>query len=185
MMRLRVSWTGPGVVGPSVTTFFGVGAPTTFRGAVVGFLQAQAARLPDDVQLSIPNSGDEINAATGAIEGSWSSGTAAVVNGTSTAAFAIGTGLRYVWETAGITRGRHVRGSTYLVPVSSALFDTTGRLLPAVQNSMVADGNTLLTNAQGTLVVWTRPKGFLPGAFNPVIGVAVPENPTSLRSRRT
>lgn len=185
MMRIRIPWTGPGVVGASVTTFYGTGSPTTWRGAILSFLGREAARLPDDVQLSVPNSGDEIDPLTGELTGSWSSGTSTVVNGTQTGSFAIGVGYRFVWETSGITRGRHVRGSTYMVPAASVVFDTTGRILPASQNSMATSAATLLTDAQGTLLVWTRPKGFLQGKMNPVIGVLTPENPTTLRSRRT
>ena len=185
MMRLRVSWTGPGVVGPSVTTFYGVGSPSTWRGAVLGWLQSLASNIPDDVQLTVPASGDEMNPTSGEIEGSWSAGTAAVVNGTNNNAFAIGVGLRFVWETADITRGRHVRGSTYIVPIAQQVFDTTGRLSPATQTTLLTAANTYLTDAQGTPVVWTRPKGFLPGAMRPITGVSLPENPTTLRSRRT
>lgn len=184
MMRLRVSWTGPGVVGPSVTTFYGTGAPSTWRGAVIGLLTGELSRLPDDVQLTIPSSGDEMDPANGEIVGSWNQGTSTVLNGTSNGVFAIGVGYRFVWETDAVTRGRHVRGSTYMVPSSSATFDTTGRIVPSLQTAMATNAAAYLTAAQGTALVWTRPKGFATGAMRPITGFQIPENPTTLRSRR-
>lgn len=185
MMRLRIPWTGAGVVGASVTTFYGTGAPATFRGSLLAWLTREAARLPDDVQLQVPAGGDEIDPANGDIVGSWSSGTGAVINGAQSGVFSIGTGYRIVWETEGITRGRHVRGSTFFVPCVGSMFDTSGRIAAANQTGISTSAATLLTDAQGTLMIWTRPKGFLTGKMNPVTGFLVPENPTTLRSRRT
>lgn len=181
---MRVAWSGPGVVGAGLTTFYftpGTADPADIK----AFFTAEAGRLPDDVQITVPSSGDVIDPVTGEITGTWTAPGGGVVNGTATTGFAIGTGYRFVWETAGITRRRHVRGTTYMVPAASTVFDTTGRILPASQASMLASAQNLLTATTGTLLIWTRPTAFSPGKWQVITGVRVPENPTSLRSRRS
>lgn len=183
MNRLRVAWSGPGVAGPGLSTFYTVNGtmdPSDF----VTFFTAIAGLLPDDVQLTIPSAGDNITEIGGAITGGWTAPGGGVVNGSSSSVFALGTGARIVWDTAGIRNGRHVRGVTYLAPLVTAAFDTSGRLAASAQTTLTNAANALRTALGGNLVVWSRPKGVQAGIQSAVTGVIVPETPTSLRSRR-
>jgi hypothetical protein len=183
MDRIRVAWSGPGVAGPGLTTFYTISGEMD-PGAVLTFFDAIKAQLPDDVQLTIPSSGDSMSEIGGAITSSWAAAGGGVVSGTSSGTFALGQGLRIVWDTNGIRNGRHVRGSTFIAPVVSTAFDTTGRVAPAVQATFTTAANNLRTALGGALVVWSRPKGVQGGIMSPVTSVQVPETPTALRSRR-
>lgn len=183
MNRLRVTWSGPGVAGPGLTTFYSVNGsmdPSVF----VVFFDALKTLIPDDVQLTIPSAGDNVSESNGAITGAWTAPGGAVVSGSSSGTFALGTGVRIIWDTGGIRNGRHVRGTTFLAPTVSTAFDTTGRMAVAVQTQITTAANNLRTAMGGNLVVWSRPKGVQAGIQSAVTGVIVPETPTSLRSRR-
>jgi hypothetical protein len=182
--RLRCEWQGAGVVGPSISTFYWTGS--TGRPAdVVTFLSTFVTNIPNDVSIFVPGSGDLINDVTGDLTGSWSAAGSDTVVGTGVGAFTIGVGIRVVWETDGITSNRHVRGSTFLVPLAHGVFGNDGRVVPAFSDAVAANAQTLIDNSLGTMVVWTRPKGALNGKNSQIVSARVPLNPTTLRSRRT
>lgn len=181
---MRVVWSGAGVVGPGLSTFYfddGFSDPTDVR----AFFFALASLIPDDVQITVPASGDVINPASGVITGTWTGTPVAVVNGASASTFAIGVGSRIVWETDGIRNGRHVRGSTFLVPLTTALFDTAGRITATHQGTIQAAAAGLLSSSANHMKIWSRPEGFPNGQVSTVTSVRVSENPSTLRTRRT
>lgn len=183
MERLRVQWSGAGVVGPGLTTFYfldGTAAP----GDVLAFFTALVAHLPDDVQITVPNTGDVVQVTTGKITGSWTAVGGGVVNGSSTQPFMVGAGYRIVWETNGVRNGRHVRGSTFMVPVVMSHFDSVGRLTNTAQTAATTAANNLIASTSSSLQVWSRPKGGLNGESWAATSARVPETPTALRSRR-
>ena len=183
MDRIRVAWSGGGVAGPGLTTFYTLSGQMD-PSDVFAFFDAVKAHLPDDVQVTIPSNGDVVSEVTGGITGTWAAAGGGVVNGTSSGIFQLGGGIRLVWDTAGLRNGRHVRGTTFMVPVIASDFDTTGRVLPASQTFWQSAANGLRVGLGGNLVVWSRPKGVQAGMASPVTAVSVPETPTSLRSRR-
>jgi hypothetical protein len=183
MNRIRIKWSGPGVAGPGLTTFYTISGEMD-PAAFLSFFDALKTYLPDDVQVTVPSSGDSMSEIGGAITNSWAAVGGGVVSGTSSGTFAIGQGVRIVWDTDGIRNGRHVRGTTFLVPVVSTVYDTSGRVAPAVQTAITTAANNLRTALSGALVIWSRPKGVQGGILSPVTSVQVPETPTALRSRR-
>lgn len=183
MDRIRVAWSGPGVAGPGLTTFYTLPGEMD-PAAVLAFFDALKGYIPDDVQLTVPSSGDTMSEIGGGIVASWAKPGGGVVSGTNNGTFALGTGLRIVWDTNGIRNRRHVRGTTYIAPVTANAFDTTGRVAPAVQTAVLAAANAFRTAMGGALVIWSRPKGVQGGIQSPVTSVQVPETPTALRSRR-
>lgn len=184
LARMRVPWTGSQVVGPSVTSFFFDAAANGYPAAVLALMDALKAQIPVGVQISVPNTGDLINDATGDIIGTWTEPGGGIVTGTGATAFILGTGYRIQWLTDGIRNGRHVRGTTFVVPTISSIFDTSGRLTVAAQNTALTAAQTYLTTLAGAGRVWSRPKGALNGASSTITGRAVPEQPSWLRSRR-
>ena len=152
--------------------------------AVLAYFDAIKGHLPDDVQITVPSSGDVISEATGGITGAWAAPGGGVVSGSSSGIFMLGGGVRIVWDTAGLRNGRHVRGSTFIAPVVQTDFDTSGRVAPAAQTFHQSAANGLLVALGGAMVIWSRPKGVQAGMASAVTSVSVPETPTSLRSRR-
>lgn len=183
MERLRVQWSGAGVVGPGLTTFYFLDG-TADPAGVLAFYTALAAQLPDDVQITVPNTGDVMQVTTGAITGSWSAAGGGILNGSSTQTFQLGGGYRIVWETNGIRNGRHVRGATYMVPVVGTMFDSVGRLTNSAQTAAITAATNLLASGSSGMQIWSRPKGGLNGDSHSITSARVPETPTSLRSRR-
>lgn len=182
--RIRVAWAGPGLIGPGVSTFYMLTTATTGPSDLVTFFTAIKALFPTGTTLTIPSVGDTIDETTGAITGAWAIPGGATVTATGTGVFALGTGIRVKWTTAGIHAGRRVRGETFLVPCTSATFDGTGNVGAATVSAVTtAAGNLLLTNP-GVFKIWSRPKVGASGIQTGILGAVVPYLPTSLRSRR-
>jgi hypothetical protein len=137
------------------------------------------------VQISVPNTGDLLDSATGELTGVWTDGTAGTVFCTGAGAFAAGVGLRLQWLTATIANGRRVRGATYIVPVGGSTFDDDGTLANGVVAEVQNAANALITSQAGALTIWTRPKGATPGGTASVVNSRVDDTISWLRSRRT
>lgn len=183
--RLRVSWTGGGVIGGGVSTFYFAGADGANPGAVRSFFNASPLLFPASVTITVPNNGDVIENTTGDLVGTWTSGGAlAPVSGTNTGDFAMGVGMRVRWLTAGIVAGRRVNGSTFLVPIASGIFDTDGTLDGATVTAEKTAADALVAAAPA-LCVWSRPTPSRAGSSHLVMSTQVPDKVSWLRSRRT
>lgn len=185
LARVRVTWTGTPVVGPGVSTFYFDSAGTGFTAALNAFFADMPGRLPLGLAIGIPNTGDLVDSATGVITGTWTDGTTHTVNGSGTAAYLQGVGSRIVWGTAGRTNGRPVHGTTFLIPLTTAQYTTSGSMDSAAAAAIRAAGLTLITAASSGLRVWTRPRAGVPGVAHVPTGVQVPLTPSWLRSRKT
>lgn len=185
LKRLRVGWEGTGVVGPGVSTLHFTDVAVGFVPDVWDMLQILKAYIPDTVVITLPNSGETIDVATGQANGTWTDGTASSTTCTGSPNYAAGVGARIAWQTAGFNNGRRVRGSTYLVPLSAAQYDqgTIGTTPLAAMNAAVA---AFITAVDGEMVVYTRPTPTVPiGATAAVVGGVIPDKVSWLRSRRT
>lgn len=183
--RMRVAWNGDAVVGPGLTTFFflevGGGQPA----AVTTFFTSIKSYFPSGVQWAIPNSGDAIDEATGVLTGTWSTGTAGSVAGSSAGSFTQGVGARVVWRTPAIRGGRRVRGSTFMVPLLGSAYDTQGTIATAVRTAVGDAAGALLTASNGNLAVYSRPRPGLSGQGVAITAFDIPDRVSWLRSRRT
>ena len=185
LARMRVAWSGAGVVGPGVTTLYFDEAASGFTAAVKTFFTAVQGRVPVSVTWTVPNTGDLVDVATGDITGTWTDGTAGTIAGTGTPAFSHGVGGRIVWGTAGRTNNRLVHGTTFLVPLTNAQFTTSGDIDPAAGAAIEAAALTLSTAAGGSLRIWSKPRTGVTGAAHATTSVKVPLIPAWLRSRKT
>ena len=79
MQRMRCLWSGAGVVGPAVTTFYFDSTSSGHVTAVANFFTAIAARIPNDCSILVPNTGDNMLETTGAIIGGWTDGSAVTI----------------------------------------------------------------------------------------------------------
>jgi hypothetical protein len=138
------------------------------------------------VTWSIPNSGDIINDANGALEGVWTGGTAAQVTGTGASLYAQGVGYRIVWNTNGIRGSRRVRGSSFMCPMDSAMLDAAGTLGSTQIAAIVTAATSVISNSPDELRVWSKPhKGLADGTSHVVTSASVPDQISWLRTRRT
>lgn len=185
LCRLRIDLSGAAVVGASVMTLYSNATGSGLPAAAKTWLTNSAANFPANLTFTIPNGGDLINETTGALTGSWSDGGGGTVVGSGVGGFAIGVGARVQWTTTGITNGRRVRGTTFLVPLMSGSFDVDGRIRAATITSLNTPLQAFLTGMAGHLTVWSRPVPGRAGTHHDVTAASIPTSPATLRSRRT
>lgn len=154
--RLRVGWSGASVTGPGVSTFYTLGTGAALNSAVNVFFTAIKSSFPTVTTWTIPTSGEELDDNTGNVTGVWTGGTPATLNGSGVPEHAQGVGGRIVWKTGGITGGRLVRGSTFLVPLCVNQYETDGTILNAAVTAFTTAGQAMVTTLAGDLVVLTR-----------------------------
>lgn len=195
MWRLRVVWSGNAVVGPTLSTFYALDTSPGFPAAVRALMAALSTFIPTGTQIAVPNNGDVINPATGELTGSWTDGTTpAVVTCSGTGVYAKGVGAQIRWRTSSIVAGRRVQGSTFVVPLISAMFDSDGTLTATNQASILTAANNYVTAAPYACV-WSRPSKGNPDRVPPtpartgssalIVGSSVPDRPSWLLSRRS
>lgn len=184
--RVRCTWTGGGVTGPSVSTFYFTSTATGFPANLQTFFQAVKSLLPDDVTITVPNTGDTMRDTDGVLQGVWTDSGGSTTTGTSGASFAKGSGVRVQWITGGIRNGRRQIGSTFFVPTTGGVFDTTGIGLPANILIFQNAASALVTAVTPNLLIWGKPhtKAAADGVTAPVVAGVARSEPTQLRSRR-
>lgn len=184
MWRLRAVWSGAGVVGPGVSTFYSLDTAVGFPAAVRAAFEAWKSLFPPAVTITVPNNGDVIDAATGELTGVWTEGSApAPVVGTGTGVYARGVGAQVRWRTPGIVGGRRVVGSTFLVPMVTLGFDTDGTLGAGAITTIQTGAAAYLAGTPGALI-WSRPTSSRAGATSLISSYTVPDRPSWIVSRR-
>lgn len=185
MWRLRAEWSGSTVTGPGLSTFYALDTSPGFPAAVHNFLAAFASLMPAGTSIRVPNNGDVIDPATGALTGAWSDGSApALVNGVAGGNYARGVGMQVRWTTSGIVAGRRVQGSTFIVPLASIVYDTDGTI-SGVNVTAATTAATAYVTAAPYAVIWSRPTDARAGSTNLITGGFGPDRVSWLRSRRT
>src|SRR6187455_3059900 len=122
--RVRAVWAGAGVTGPGVSTFYFNEIHSGFVSDVATYFNAWSTWIPTGITVTISNTGDLLDVATGQISGTWTDGGTAVATMGGAGVYAQGVGARVKWSTAGIRNGRRVRGSTFMVPTIGAAQQT-------------------------------------------------------------
>jgi len=185
LVKFQVPWTGNAVVGGGVTTLYLDESASGFVSAWTTFFNTLKAFFPVGVTWTIPDSGDLVDVATGGLSGSWSEGTTSVIAATSAVDYAAGVGARIKWLTNGISGGRRVRGSTFLVPLVVDKYGSDGTLDDGFRSTMQTAANTALSAITGDMVVWHRPVGGSGGSAHVITSGVIPDTVSWLRSRRT
>lgn len=188
--RVVIEWGGTAVVGRAVTVLH-YSASDNAAPPVAAIRSAFNTLAPDiaaGCTVTVPSSGDVINDVDGTLVGSWTAGAQSVVTGSGTFSPAAGVGACVGWETGGIVVGkkgpRRLRGRTFLVPLSSGVYESNGTL----RDSGLADINAWATAmmASGPLAIWHRPNAALsqPGNSYGVQSFKVRDKVAFLSSRR-
>lgn len=140
--------------------------------------------FPSELQWTFPTSGVTINEATGDVDGDWADGTpvgALTAGGSGT--WVNGVGTRVKWTTGAVFDGRHVVGSTFLVPLLASAYEGAGNIQAAYLSTLSGAANTFV-GAAG-LRIWARPRGLTAGQSFAVNGYSLPDKVSWLRGRRT
>lgn len=182
LRRVPVAWT-TGVGGAGVSVFYS-GDTDDLTSNLGTFFTAIRAFFPNAVTWTIPAAGDKIFDDTGHLAGAWTGGTAATVSANGGAlAYVAGTGCSVRWITGAIVGTHKLQGRTFLNPMLTSMFDTSGTMTDANVATIQAAATALV--ASNKLLVWHRPpKGGSTGTARLVIGATVADKVTSLRSRR-
>lgn len=149
------------------------------------FTTAVSIAIQNDVEIVEESTGDLKNVLT-------VTAPAAIVGSNTIATFSGASGAVVTWRTGSVHGGRRVRGRTFLVPTSTALYQNDGTLDPAHRTGIQTAADALASGAGSPdLGIWARPKknpdtGAItsPGAWYAVTGATVPDLAAILRSRR-
>jgi len=129
--------------------------------AVRAFWAALASNLPDEVRIQVSPVVDTYNRDDGELFSSNTAGTVpGVVAGTSTSGYAGGAGVKVTWNTNQIRNGRRVRGATFVVPISGAIWTANGNIgtvAATTFNNAAAQLISSLASGGTPLAVWSRP----------------------------
>jgi hypothetical protein len=184
--RLRVAWTGSAVTGGGVSTFYTEGDPLVLQAAVKElFLGTGRTLIPNSAAVNIPSGGETLESTTGLLTGVWSGVAGTSIAGIGGDTYAAGVGARITWQTAGITRGRRVKGATYMVPLGTGVYSLDGTLDNSKRADLEAAAQQVVVACGDDLVVWSRPTPGDPGDIWTISAASVPDKVSWLRSRRT
>jgi hypothetical protein len=133
------------------------GAATTIAANVHSFFSTLVGVLPDDVHITFDAEVLDLSE-TGVLTAVWPVTPPAQVQGTSAAVYARPVGARVDWSTGHVVAGHRLVGRTFIVPLASTSFDTTGQLLASVAQSINDQATIFITSTAGNrpLVVWSR-----------------------------
>lgn len=186
LQRLRCEWGGTGVEGQGLSTFYAEADGTqAIAVGAAGFFDQLKGIIPANTTISVPATGDLIDEVTGELTGTWGSGPTTTITGTNAGTFAAGVGARVVWDTGAVRGGRRVRGSTFVVPLTTQQYDTSGTLIGSALLVLEAAIDAMLVQVPTQMRVWSRPRPTLGGAGVPVTGGRAPDKVSWLRTRRT
>lgn len=185
MREILTNWTmasGGGKV--SVMYFDDTLAVTDQRAAIGTLFGAVDAFLDTSVSWVVDTSGREINAATGALTGSWGDGTPRSGSGASSGqSVPDAAQVLLQWHTDDIVNGRFIRGRTF-VPGLSTLFVTDGNLGAAQLTTIATAANAFDNDPLAGFGIWHRPVLGAGGSFHSATASDVWAEFAVLRRRR-
>lgn len=182
LRRINVAWVGATGL-PGVSVFYCPSA--TDAGAdLLTWVGAIKGLIPAVTTITVPTNGDLVDDVTGQLSGSWTGGTGGATACTGGGNYFAGVGAYVNWGTALIIGGRRLRGRTFVCPLTVNQSDANGTLLAAAVTTLTTASSTLA--ATGHLSIWHRPSapGMSDGASSTVTSATVPDQVTSLRTRR-
>lgn len=185
LWRVRVAWSGSAIVGPGVSTFHFLPDTPGVIAAVKALFQQASNYVPAGVYWAVPNGGEVIDVATGDLVGVFTQAGGGEVVAQGDSKYAAGVGGRIRWETGGFNNGRRVRGATFIVPLSSNIYDSAGTLVDASVTGMQTGINSFLGALDEEFVIYSRGPGPNTGSTALVTAGSLVDRVSWLRSRRT
>lgn len=187
LAQIKVGWSGAGVVGASYSTFYsyttGGALPQTANGLTT-FFNAIKALLAASITITVPQNGQTYDDVTGQLLGSWGGPAQTPVVGTASGAQQSASGASVEWITGVILRRHLLVGRTFLVPLASSAFNSSGVLSPSSVTTIAgaAAGLASLQSAR----IWSRPSvaNNHIGGSGVIVSASVRNINAILRSRR-
>jgi hypothetical protein len=153
--RVKVNNAG-GVGGVATTNFYFLTVTSVETTALANLYTALKPYYPTAITMQVPNSGDQIDDATGKLVGSWSGGSTSSTVGTGGNTQASPAGIEIAWLAASVIDGHRPVGKTLIVPGAAAAFGSNGQIAPAAITAI----NTAAANflaAATSFAIWHRP----------------------------
>lgn len=176
---------------PGYTTLcFGPGAPDPVDGqgmidATDAFAVDISALLATGHSVTVLPEINWFNTTTGVLEDVTAVSPAPTAHvGSSGQSGPIAAGMVISWTTAGINRGRKVRGRNFIVPVNKDAFESNGSPSATAIGLLTGAAADLAGSTDATFGIWSRPRLGAGGAWFPVTTWRVPDFGAVLRSRR-
>lgn len=194
LARIRVALTGF-TGSPGVCTYYFLDTATAVD-SLHTLWTSYALSMPDEVRVQVESIGDTIDGATGAVNGTWVASPVAVITGAGAGNYAAPAGATVTWLTAGIVHGHHVRGRSFIVPLSGDSFAGDGSLQDAFVSTQSAASAAFILAQSASFMVWSRPFPGTPavpgrpanpariGSNHLVVGTRIRDKAAVLRSRR-
>lgn len=150
------------------------------------FLQGVKGLFPPNISATGPATYRIINETNGNLVGE-SALLVPVPNmtGTGGAGMAAPAGLSIEWLTSVPATSRLVKGRTYLVPISSAVYQADGTLVEVNRTDTQTKAQAFVDTAGGLFVIWRRPVDGAGGSVAEVEAARVNDRVAILRSRRS
>lgn len=199
MLKVKARWHGF-TGGPGYSNFFfrefstGQWAPTATEATQAvdrtkAFFQQIGGLMPPVVNVQVESECEVIEDTDGSlVDVVQAASTNNVAGSSSNSNYSAATGAVVSWGTGSVRNGRRVRGRTFLVPLSSAVFDSNGTLTqPAVDNISTAATNMVSgANPGPDFGIYCRPTSPVAtdGAWFVATSSRVPDMGAILRSRR-
>lgn len=157
-------------------------------GATYAFFNMLLGVLPPAVKIDVQGDVELIQSSTGRLEDVIAMGARPQLQGSgATAPYSAATGAVVTWRTAGVVRGRRVRGRTFLVPLAGGAYEVDGTLNAGTISTISAAAAGMINNTGvSDPVVWSRPTavGASDGSAWAILSSSVPDMGAVLRSRR-
>ena len=197
MLRVRVNLSGASMSNGVATHNFNMtaGAGTEAAAqdcstAVWNMWELLISQMPITAAAQVDSVVEDVDPATGTVLNELTTTPGAALAGTTGGAYAAGVGGRIRWRTDNFVRGRRVVGTTFVVPLRSALYEDNGTL--------TSTAITQIANASATFLaasaisdtppcIWSRPSavGASDGEVGAITARVVPDQVSWLTSRRT
>lgn len=180
--RIRCTWNS-NVPGGGISTFYLAGTETDVS-AFATFFTTLAPLLPAGTNITVPDSGEQLEHTNGHLLGNWVGTGGATILGTGNAVWSNGVGAAIEWRTGEVVGRRLLKGRTFIAPLGQGFASNNGSLNDGNVVTLQGAGATLI--AAVDLLIWHRPTKASPtsGAVAPANAVFVPDRVTALRSRR-
>lgn len=186
ILRWRVQLGGTPIVGPGVATFHtlpGIGA--SVPAALQAFWTTVKDVMAHQVTVQVSHIAEAITVETGEITGTQVFTAQTALVGASSQEWVPGVGTRIKWQTDSFVAGRRVKGATFVVPLGRTAYESAGAITAGVLSTLQGAAEDLITDLEDNLVIYSRPTTEHAGAASVVVGAAVPDAVSWLRSRRT
>jgi len=192
MMKISAVWSG-WAGAPGYSNFYWTGDTALANldgpvGAIRSFFAGITLCLPTPVSITVSPVVQVIDPETGELQSEMTAPTTpAVVAGAGGTTFASPVGACVVWRSAATIAGHVVKGKTFIVPMTSAGYDTDGTLLASRLTEIRTAATTLksyLATGGASLGVWHRPVAHAGGQVAAVLVATVNDKAAVLKSRR-